>query len=78
MQSIEIAAHSDDGSHLKAVNTMRFTQLLCDAARSFGKDMTSVHTWKESMERTGFQNVKVTVKKVILFSTYGSHLPLSH
>ncbi|KKA16947.1 Methyltransferase [Rasamsonia emersonii CBS 393.64] len=63
MASMEINTHSDDGTHLKAKNFLKGLRVTHEASKKFGKDMNSVATWKEKMERAGFENVTEKIYK---------------
>jgi hypothetical protein len=64
MASMEVNTFSDDETHLKAPNMLEIAKNLHAASKLFGKDMSSVSSWKERMEKAGFINVKEEVYKV--------------
>jgi hypothetical protein len=65
MSTIEVNTYSDDNTHLKATNLLEIVAHLHAGSKMFGKDMTSVVTWKEKMETAGFINVKEDIIKVM-------------
>lgn len=65
MSTIEVNTYSDDNTHLKATNLLESVAQLHAGSKMFGKDMTSVVTWKEKMETAGFINVKEEIIKVM-------------
>lgn len=64
MASMEVNTYSDDGTHLMAPNLVEVAKQLHISSRLFGKDMSSISTWKERMEKAGFINVKEEVLMV--------------
>ncbi|KAJ5085771.1 hypothetical protein N7532_010542 [Penicillium argentinense] len=64
MVTMEVNSYSDDGTHLKAVSMLESVKHIHLSSKLFGKDMASVFTWKERMERTGFVNVKEDILKL--------------
>ncbi|KAF9891047.1 hypothetical protein FE257_004982 [Aspergillus nanangensis] len=62
--SIEVNAYSDDDTHLKAKSLMQGVVGMHEGSKKFGKDMTTVLTWKERIEKAGFVNVKDDVYKL--------------
>ena len=64
MSTIEVNTYSDDDTHLKATNMLESVTQLHAGSKVFGKEMASVFTWKERMEKAGFINVKEEVFKV--------------
>jgi hypothetical protein len=65
MSTIEVNTYSDDDTHLKATNLLESVAHLHAGSKMFGKDMTSVFTWKEKMEKAGFVNVEERTFKVM-------------
>lgn len=57
-QSIELNCFCNDDSRQKATAWVRWSENLHQAARTFGKNMRTVRTWPEKMEKAGFQNVQ--------------------
>lgn len=70
MSTIEVNTYSDDGTHLKATNMLENVTQLHAGSQMFGKDMASVFTWKERMEKAGFINVKEEVFKVVALNSH--------
>lgn len=70
--SIEVLTTSDDDTHLRAKNFLEAVKLIRQSSKTFGKDMNTVPTWKERIEKTGFVNVTEEVYKVhqLLFSSF--------
>jgi hypothetical protein len=66
MSTIEVNTYSDDDTHLKATSMLESVTQLHAGSKMFGKDMASVFTWKEKMERAGFINVREEVFKVMV------------
>lgn len=64
ISSFAVNALSDDGTHLKAKSMMQGVELMHQSSKKFGKDMTTVSTWKERLEKVGFINVREEVYKV--------------
>ncbi|KAL1966571.1 hypothetical protein VTN77DRAFT_3982 [Rasamsonia byssochlamydoides] len=64
MASMEIKTHSDDETHLKAKNFLEGLRVMHDGSKRFGKEMNSIATWKEKMERAGFENVVKRIDKL--------------
>ncbi|CEJ54314.1 hypothetical protein PMG11_00632 [Penicillium brasilianum] len=64
ISTIEVNTYSDDDTHLKATNMLESVVQLHAGSRLFGKDMSSVVTWKEKMEKAGFINVEERVFKL--------------
>ncbi|RAH61698.1 methyltransferase [Aspergillus piperis CBS 112811] len=64
MASMEVNTYSDDDTHLRAKNLLEGIVYMHDCAREYGKDMTSVHSWKEKMEKAGFVNVREEIFKL--------------
>lgn len=64
MSSMEVNTYSDDDTHLRASSMLDVANELHGASKTFGKDMSSISTWKDRMERAGFVNVKEVVLKV--------------
>lgn len=71
MASMEVNTYSDDDTHLRAKNLLEGIVYMHDCAREYGKDMTSVHSWKEKMEKAGFVNVREEIFKV----SFPTHCP---
>ena len=65
--SIEVLTTSDDDTHLRAKNMVEVVRLVHEASKTFGKDMSTVPTWKERVEKAGFINVTEEIYKVTLF-----------
>lgn len=65
ISSIGVSSTSDDGTHVRAKNFLEALRLVQDASRTFGKDMTTVPTWKARLEKAGFVNVKEDIYKVV-------------
>lgn len=65
MATIEVNTFSDDETHLNAPCLLDAVKHIDASSRNFGKDMTSVHTWKARFEAAGFVNVKEDIMKVI-------------
>lgn len=64
MASMEVNSYSDDDTHLQAPNILEIGKNLHTASKLFGKDMSSISSWKERMEKAGFVNVKEEILKV--------------
>ncbi|KAJ5713711.1 uncharacterized protein N7483_010892 [Penicillium malachiteum] len=64
MATIAVDTNSDDGTHLKATYLLESVKNMHAASKSFGKDMTSVCTWKERYEKIGFVNIKEDIVKL--------------
>ncbi|KAJ6079664.1 hypothetical protein N7467_009417 [Penicillium canescens] len=64
MASFEPTTYSDDGSHLKATNFLIAIENMHESSKLFGKDMTSLSTWKDRIAKAGFINVKEDVYKL--------------
>ena len=64
MATFAVDTHSDDGTHLNAPCLLEVKNNLHAASQLFGKDMSSVTTWKKRFERAGFVNVKEEIFKV--------------
>ena len=64
IESIGVQSTSDDNTHPRAKNFLEAVRLVQEASRTFGKDMTTVDTWKTRLEKTGFVNVKEEIYKV--------------
>ena len=64
MATFAVDTHSDDNTHLNAPCLLEVRKNLHAASQLFGKDMSSVTTWKRRFEKTGFVNVKEEVFKV--------------
>lgn len=64
MSSMEVNTYSDDDTHLRASSMLDVAKELHGASRVFGKDMSSISTWKNRMERAGFINVKEVIFKL--------------
>ena len=61
---MEVNTYSDDETHLKAKTLLEGIVYMHDSAREYGKDLASVHSWKEKMEKAGFVNVREDILKV--------------
>ncbi|WEW57333.1 hypothetical protein PRK78_002798 [Emydomyces testavorans] len=66
MQSIELDFFSDDGTHTRATNCLRWRDLQHKAAETFGKSMTTIRTWEDKLRAVGFVDVRREVYKVPL------------
>lgn len=77
MSTIEVNTYSDDDTHLKATNMLESVIQLHAGSRMFGKDMSSVFTWKEKMEKAGFINVEERVFKVLPPNSFGGKFILT-
>ncbi|KAJ5408587.1 hypothetical protein N7509_002470 [Penicillium cosmopolitanum] len=64
MASMEVNSYSDDDTHLQAPNILEIGKNLHTASKLFGKDMSSISSWKERMEKAGFVNVKEEILKL--------------
>ncbi|PGH13963.1 hypothetical protein AJ80_06101 [Polytolypa hystricis UAMH7299] len=64
MQTMEIFFYSDDGTHEKAINCLEINRLAREASAKFGKDIHTVNTWTDRMEKAGFKNVKQVTRKL--------------
>lgn len=64
MATFAINTFSDDDTHLKATCLLESIKHMHASSRLFGKDMTSMFSWKEKMEKAGFVNVREDVYKV--------------
>lgn len=71
--SIEVLTTSDDDTHLRAKNMVEVVRLVHEASKTFGKDMSTVPTWKERVEKAGFINVTEEIYKVHPFFFFFSH-----
>ncbi|PYH85171.1 methyltransferase [Aspergillus uvarum CBS 121591] len=62
--SMEVNTYSDDGTHHRATTLLEGIKFMHDSARKYGKDMQTVHGWKEKMENAGFVNVREEIYKL--------------
>jgi trans-aconitate methyltransferase len=58
MQTIETIPRFADGTEEKGQSIIKWTDLLDEASVKFGKRLRSVPTWKEKMEKAGFNVVQ--------------------
>jgi hypothetical protein len=63
MQTIETIPRFADGTDEKGQSMTKWANLLDEAAVKYGKPFRSVSTWKEKMEKAGF-NVVQEIKQV--------------
>ncbi|EAW13655.1 class I SAM-dependent methyltransferase [Aspergillus clavatus NRRL 1] len=64
MSSMEVNSYSDDGTHLKAKSLIEGIKNMHLASKKHGKDMTTMSTWKDKMEKAGFVNVREDIYKL--------------
>lgn len=72
MQCYESAFFSDDGTHVKAGNVLKASELAVEASKKFGKPMGVVYEWKDMMAKAGFTNIHEVIYKV----SYHACIPL--
>lgn len=70
ISSIDVMSTSDDNTHPKAKNLLEALRLMHQASQTFGKDMSTITTWKSRMEKLGFANVKEEIYKVRFIYIY--------
>ncbi|KAJ6039683.1 uncharacterized protein N7446_005016 [Penicillium canescens] len=58
MAAFEVNTMSDDNTHLKATCLLSSISNIHTSSKIFGKDMTSVSSWRRWMIKAGFVNVK--------------------
>ncbi|KAJ6012400.1 hypothetical protein N7522_002755, partial [Penicillium canescens] len=64
MAAFEVNKMSDDNTHFKATCLLSRISNIHTSSKIFGKDMTSVSSWRRWMIKAGFVNVKEGVYKV--------------